>query len=108
MPSIFVTGAGKGIGRAIVERFVGAGWDVAGVTRSASDVESLNQMGGRFWQADATAAGDIAAIASEYSDTNPDLGLDLLINNAGDFRYGSFRDTTAETLEMLWITGSPS
>jgi NAD(P)-dependent dehydrogenase (short-subunit alcohol dehydrogenase family) len=98
MPSIFVTGTGKGIGRAIVERFAAAGWEVAGITRSAADVESLNQQGGRFWQADATAAGDIAAIASEYANT----GLDLLVNNAGGFSYGSFRDTTAETLDMLW------
>ena len=98
MPSIFVTGAGKGIGRAIVERFASAGWDVAGVTRSAADVDSLNQAGGRFWQAEASAAGDIAAIASEYTQT----GLDLLVNNAGGFRYGSFRDTTADTLDMLW------
>jgi NAD(P)-dependent dehydrogenase (short-subunit alcohol dehydrogenase family) len=98
MPSIFVTGAGKGIGRAIVERFAAAGWDVAGVTRSAADVDSLTHEGGRFWQADATAVEDIAAIADAYAGR----GLDLLINNAGGFRYGSFRDTTAETLDALW------
>ena len=45
MPSIFVTGAGKGIGRAVAERFAAAGWDVAGVTRSAADVDSLNRLG---------------------------------------------------------------
>lgn len=102
MPSIFVTGAGKGIGRAIVERFATAGWDVAGVTRSAADVDRLNQLPTsgttRFWQADATAVEDIAAIADAYAGS----GLDLLVNNAGGFRYGSFRDTTAETLDALW------
>ena len=63
MPSIFVTGAGKGIGRAIVERFAIEGWDVAGVTRSAVDVDDLNRLAtsatARFWQADATEAGKI-------------------------------------------------
>ncbi len=104
MPSIFVTGAGKGIGRAIVERFAAAGWDIAGVTRSAADVDSLNRLGAtgtaRFWRADAAAAGEIAAVADEF--TGGGGGLDLLVNNAGGFRYGSFRDTDAATLDALW------
>ncbi len=104
MPSIFVTGAGKGIGRAIVERFAAAGWDIAGVTRSAADVESLNRLGAggtaRFWRADAAEAGEIAAVAAEY--TGGEAGLDLLVNNAGGFRHGSFRDTEAATLDALW------
>ena len=104
MPSIFVTGAGKGIGRAIVERFAAAGWDVAGVTRSAADVDSLNRLGAggspRFWRADAAEAGEIAAVADEF--TAGGAGLDLLVNNAGGFHYGSFRDTGAATLDALW------
>jgi NAD(P)-dependent dehydrogenase (short-subunit alcohol dehydrogenase family) len=104
MPSIFVTGAGKGIGRAIVGRFAAAGWDVAGVTRSAADVDSLNRPGAggtaRFWRADAAEAGEIAAVAAEYGIGG--AGLDLLVNNAGGFRHGSFRDTDAATLDALW------
>jgi NAD(P)-dependent dehydrogenase (short-subunit alcohol dehydrogenase family) len=109
MPSIFVTGAGKGIGRAIVERFATEGWDVAGVTRSAADVDDLNRLATsatvRFWQADATEAGEIAAIAREFSGgefTNSRSNLDLLVNNAGGFHYGSFRDTPVQTLDALW------
>lgn len=104
MPSIFVTGAGKGIGRAIVERFAAAGWDISGVTRAAADVDSLNRLGAgakaRFWRADAAAAVEIAAVAAEY--TGGEAGLDLLVNNAGEFRHGSFRDTEAATLDALW------
>jgi NAD(P)-dependent dehydrogenase (short-subunit alcohol dehydrogenase family) len=102
MPTIFITGAGKGIGRAIAERFAAAGWDVAGVTRSAADVDNLNQLdaGGtaRFWCADATSVGEITTIAETHFGT----GLDLLVNNAGDFHYGAFRDTEPETLNALW------
>jgi len=104
MPSIFVTGAGKGIGRAIVERFAAAGWDVGGVTRTQGDVDSLNRLAAagmvRFWPADAAEAGQIAAVADEYAGTGGDL--DLLVNNAGGFCYGSFRDTSAEALDALW------
>jgi NAD(P)-dependent dehydrogenase (short-subunit alcohol dehydrogenase family) len=98
MPSIFVTGAGKGIGHAIVQRFATAGWDVAGLTRSAGDVDRLNAAGGHFWQADAASAPQVKAIACRFDDQ----GLDLLVNNAGGFTYGDFRDTSAETLEKLW------
>jgi NAD(P)-dependent dehydrogenase (short-subunit alcohol dehydrogenase family) len=105
MPSIFVTGAGNGIGRAIVVRFAAAGWDIAGVTRSAADTESLNRLGdsgtARFWCADAAEAEAIGAIAAEYAGGGG-TALDLLVNNAGGFRYGSFRDTTAATLDTLW------
>jgi len=95
MPSIFVTGAGKGIGRAIVERFAAAGWQVGGVTRSAADVASLKRLGD-FRQADAARADEIAPIAAETT------SLDILVNNAGLFRYGAFRDTTSEVLDELW------
>jgi NAD(P)-dependent dehydrogenase (short-subunit alcohol dehydrogenase family) len=102
MPSIFVTGAGKGIGRAIVERFAAAGWDVAGVTRSIADVDDLNRLEAsgsvRFWCADAGSASQIAAIAKAHFAT----GLDLLVNNAGSFIYGAFRDTKPGTLDALW------
>ena len=103
MPSIFVTGAGKGIGRAIVERFAAAGWDTAGVTRSAADVDSLNRLGAngttRFWRADAAEPDQIAAVADEFTG---EAGLDLLVNNAGGFRHGSFRYTPPATLDLLW------
>lgn len=97
MPSIFVTGAGKGIGRAITARFAAAGWDVSGITRAAPDVAELNDAGGRFWQADATDAARVAEIAGHFPD-----GLDLLVNNAGRFLYGGFRETTPEGLDKLW------
>ncbi|MFQ5567156.1 MAG: SDR family NAD(P)-dependent oxidoreductase [Paracoccaceae bacterium] len=104
MPSIFVTGAGKGIGRAIVARFAAAGWDVAGVTRTPADVDCLNRLDAsgkvRFWRADAADADEIAAVAAAYGAGG--AGLDLLVNNAGEFRYGGFRDTEAAALDALW------
>jgi NAD(P)-dependent dehydrogenase (short-subunit alcohol dehydrogenase family) len=41
--TVVVTGAGKGIGRACVAHFLGCGANVAALTRSEADVESLEQ-----------------------------------------------------------------
>ena len=105
MPALFVTGAGKGIGRVVVERFVAEGWQVTGLTRSAEDVAVLNELGGgaRFWQGDAADAGALARVAEELAaDGRAGAGLDLLVNNAGGFAYGGFREVDAATLEAMW------
>lgn len=99
MASIFVTGAGKGIGRAIAERFAAQGWQVEGITRSAGDVARLNDLANaRFWQADAASADDVARVVAERGPAP----LDLLINNAGAFQYGGFREIDPQTLDALW------
>jgi len=102
MPSIFVTGAGKGIGRAIVERFAANGWETLGITRSAADIAALNGLPGgraRFLVADAADAGAVETVAAELVGGGQ---LDLLVNNAGGFRYGGFREATAADLEAMW------
>lgn len=103
MPALFVTGAGKGIGRAIAERFFAAGWRVMGLTRSAADVAALNTLGSgaRFWQADAADAQGVGAVAEALEREGARM-IDLLVNNAGGFAYGSFRETDAATVEAMW------
>lgn len=100
MPTLFVTGAGKGIGRAVVERFLAGGWAVAGLTRSGADVEALGALGDavRFWQADAADAEAVERVAAELG-SGP---IDLLVNNAGGFVHGGFRETEPATLEAMW------
>lgn len=100
MPALFVTGAGKGIGRAIAERFHAAGWQAMGLTRSAADVEALNALGegARFWQADAADAEAVGRVA----DALGAAPLDLLVNNAGGFVHGGFRETEAAALDAMW------
>ena len=100
MPAVFVTGAGKGIGRAIAARFHGAGWEVTGLTRSADDVAALNRLGAgaQIRQGDATDAEAVGRLAAELAGAP----LDLLVNNAGGFAYGGFRETDAATLEAMW------
>ena len=101
MPFAFVTGAGKGIGRAIVERLLDESWEVAGITRSAEDVADLNRIaGGGFESADAT--DEPALVRAIEATVGANGALDLLVNNAGAFAYGGFEDVDAATLERLW------
>jgi NAD(P)-dependent dehydrogenase (short-subunit alcohol dehydrogenase family) len=82
-----VTGAGKGIGRAICLELGRAGADVFGVSRTADELDSLGgevaALGARFasWTADLRqpgAAGELAGRAEAA------LGpTDVLVNNAG-------------------------
>jgi NAD(P)-dependent dehydrogenase (short-subunit alcohol dehydrogenase family) len=81
MPSVLVTGAGRGIGRVTVKRLAAAGWDVvAGVRRAADAAAFAERSDGRVREVklDITSAEDIAAL-----DTNLPETLDAVVNNAG-------------------------
>ena len=76
MPSVLITGAGRGIGRAAALRMAAAGWDVyAGVRRAedAPDGERLTPV-----VLDITDSDQVAALG----DALPER-LDGLVNNAG-------------------------
>ena len=82
MPSVLVTGAARGIGRAGVLRLAGAGWDVVAGVRRAADGEALVAAAGEGRVVpvtlDITDAGQVAALA----DSLP-ARLDAVVNNAG-------------------------
>lgn len=81
MPSVLVTGAGRGIGKSIVEHLAARGWDVvAGVRneRDAAAVAALNPQRISSVILDVTDAGHIAALDESLPET-----LDAVVNNAG-------------------------
>lgn len=45
MPSVLITGAGRGIGMAITEHMSARGWDVYATARSDADLERLDRLG---------------------------------------------------------------
>jgi 3-oxoacyl-[acyl-carrier protein] reductase len=79
-----VTGASKGIGRAIAEELAAAGAEVVvGFRTGAEEAEALaREISGRAVQADVSTADEAARLVEEAGD------LDILVNNAGVTRDG--------------------
>jgi 3-oxoacyl-[acyl-carrier protein] reductase len=79
-----VTGASRGIGRAIAEELARAGAEVVVAYRSGKDgaEELAAQIGGRAVQADVSSPDDAKRLVDEAGD------VDVLVNNAGLTRDG--------------------
>jgi 3-oxoacyl-[acyl-carrier protein] reductase len=79
-----VTGASRGIGRAIATGLAAAGADVVVGYRSGKDeaLELAAELGGRAIQADVSSADDAKRLIEEAGD------VDVLVNNAGLTRDG--------------------
>ncbi len=88
-----VTGAGRGIGKAIAKRFVESGAKVAVVSRTESNsqaaAEELNALGKGDARGYAVDISDTEAVATLGKQVQEDLGpVSILINNAGVTRDG--------------------
>jgi NAD(P)-dependent dehydrogenase (short-subunit alcohol dehydrogenase family) len=85
MKTIIVTGASSGIGRAVAERFLGAGWQVGLVARRA---EKLQELAAKHANAVALAC-DVTQedeVAHAFAAFAVEAGrIDVLFNNAGIF-----------------------
>ena len=102
-----VTGASKGIGRAVAEGLAAEGARVAIVARARSTLEAA------AWEIGAKAGAEVHAIAADLSvldgvtraieETRRRLGrIDILVNNAGSIRAGDFLATADEQWTADW------
>ena len=87
-----VTGAGRGIGRAIALRFAAAGADVICVSRTAQNAEQtageVKALGRKAWPF-AVDVADSGAVATAAERILTEAGrVDILVNNAGIARDG--------------------
>lgn len=87
-----VTGAGRGIGRAVALKFAGAGADVVCVSRTAANAEAVatevRALGRQAW-AHAVDVADTAAVTAAGAAILEQAGrVDILVNNAGVTRDG--------------------
>lgn len=82
MPSIIITGAGSGVGRATAKAFIDAGWDVGLVGRRVAALEeTAGDSGALVLPCDVT---DEDAVDAAFGKAAQSWGrLDALFNNAG-------------------------
>lgn len=103
-----VTGAGRGIGRAIALKFAGAGADVVCVSRTAENSQKvaneIRALGRKAW----AHAVDVSNSASVNAASEKILAdcprVDILVNNAGVTRDGLLMRMTDEDWETVLDT----
>lgn len=98
-----VTGAGKGIGRAVAIALANEGVHVGLIARTESDLQSLSKdieaKGVRSAMAVADVS-DIESVNKAVSEIQQALGnIDILINNAGIAKFGKFLELEPDQWE---------
>ncbi|OBB64218.1 MULTISPECIES: SDR family oxidoreductase [unclassified Mycobacterium] len=100
MKSIFITGAGSGMGREGAKLFHAKGWRVGAVDRNGDGLATLQEeLGGdRLWtrQVDVTDKAALEGALADFCAGNSDGGLDMMWNNAGIGESGWFEDVPYE------------
>jgi 3-oxoacyl-[acyl-carrier protein] reductase len=94
---VLVSGASRGIGRALVEHFVAKGDLVVGCARGAAEYSNDKYF---HVQADVTDGNDVRALFREVRSKLG--GLDVLINNAGTARMSPMIVTPPETVTKIF------
>jgi 3-oxoacyl-[acyl-carrier protein] reductase len=103
-----VTGAGRGIGRAIALKFAAEGADVVCVSRTQENSEKvaneIRALGKKAW-AFALDVADSAAVTAAAEKILADCGkMDILVNNAGVTRDGLLMRMSDEDWDMVLDT----
>ena len=96
--SVLITGANRGIGLALAEKFKAAGFDVIGTARSPQKADDLKALDVRVEQLDVTDPASVSALAQRLDG----LPLDYVINNAGIKGHdsGDLAELDIEKLDM--------
>lgn len=98
-PVMLVTGARKGIGRSLAERFTGRGFEVVGCSREESDLATA---GYTHIRADVTEEKEVVALISEIGRRFD--RLDAAVNNAGIASMNHTLLTPGSTAERILRT----
>ncbi len=91
---VIVTGAGRGIGRVIAERFLAESARVVGLDLGAGDVGWLNDQGALGLPCDVTDSAAVGEVVAQVVERHG--RIDVLVNNAGVLVEGLVEDLTDE------------
>lgn len=100
-----ITGAGKGIGKAVAQQLAAEGVNVALLARTEKDLQAvaaeLKSTGVKVVYATADVA-DRLAVEAAIEKLTAELGsIDILINNAGSGKFGKFMELEPEEWEQI-------
>ncbi|MXN92238.1 3-ketoacyl-ACP reductase [Flavobacterium sp. Sd200] len=100
-----ITGAGKGIGKAVALALAAEGTNVILLARTAADIESVAKEAEAFGVKALAITADIADIDSVNNAVTKAIDefktIDILINNAGIGKFGKFLDLTPAEFENI-------
>jgi len=94
VPTVFITGANRGIGFELARQYAADGWVVHGAARDLATADDLKSLGAIVHKLDVADREQI----KEVGETVAGQPIDLLINNAGmwigdDEHFGRFTNT---------------
>jgi 3-oxoacyl-[acyl-carrier protein] reductase len=108
MPTVVITGAGQGLGRADAVRLAADGWSVVCLDLNGDLArETADLVGGTSFAVDVTDREAVLAVADEVPECT------ALVNNAGIWKFHSILDMTPEqarsvfevnVLGIIWCT----
>jgi short-subunit dehydrogenase len=99
---VLITGASRGIGAAMAERFADAGANVSLAARSEGPLRELaERLGGEAHVADLAATDDRRGLIARVEAAGGPL--DVLVNNAGVDLTGAFDKLSADELENVFL-----
>ncbi len=97
MSRALVTGASRGIGKAIAASLVAAGYEVVGTSRHPEALPPHDRIDGvRYLALDLLEAGSIASLAREAGP------VDVLVSNAGQSQIGAVEELPVDEVRRLF------
>lgn len=93
--SALITGASRGVGRAIAGALVAEGMQVVGTSRDPENVDWPEGVRGISFEASSAESAEASWVAGGFQEST----FDLVVNNAGSGAFGAFSDTDFEQWE---------
>ncbi|MFZ3219291.1 MAG: SDR family oxidoreductase [Rhodoferax sp.] len=102
VPSVFITGAASGIGRACALRFARAGWRLGLVDRDGLALQTvLTELGSVQVASYVLDVSDGEAVRQALADFCAERPLDALVNNAGILSVGKFHELPLQRHQQI-------